>query len=258
MAGPLVQAIRGGAILELRLDRPPAHAISRSLLDELRARLDELERDPPGAVVLSATGGRFFSAGLDLVELQDAGRAVLEEFLRDLEDAYLRLFRLPVPVVAAINGHAVAGGALLALTADRRIAARGQHVLGLTEVHAGLPLPSALFELARASIGPRHASEVFLEGRAYPPEEAVAVGLAHELVDAASLAAAAHSAAERLAGIAPAAFCRMKELLHAPAEAAIASKLGDGAFLDAWFSEDCRRARAALLDRLGKRKDAAK
>jgi len=78
---------------------------------------------------------------------------------------YLRLFRLPLPVVAAVNGHAIAGGAILALCCDRRIVARGERLFGLNEVQVGLPLPGALFEIVRAALGPAHTPEALLEGR---------------------------------------------------------------------------------------------
>jgi enoyl-CoA hydratase len=246
----LISSTTKGPVRCLRLEHPPAHAFSRRLVADLRGALAELERDPPGALVLSASGGRFFSAGLDLVELCDLARPALEEFLAGFLAALLGLFRLPFPVVAAVNGHAIAGGAILALTADRRLLARGDHLFGLNEVQVGLPLPAPLFEIVLLACGRRRASEVLLEGRNLAVDEALAAGLVHEIVPPEALEKRAEDVAGKLASVPRSAYRRMKELLHAEAEARIAALAPRDPFLDIWFEPETRAALTAVRDRL--------
>ncbi len=245
----------GEAIAVLRLDRPPAHAISRGFLVEIRGALDGIDRDPPRALLLAAAGERFFSAGLDLLDLFDLDRPAIEAFSRDLIDFYLRLFRLPFPVVAAVNGHAIAGGIILALTADRRILARGDHLLGLNEAQVGLALPGPLFEVVRSVLGGAAASEALLEGNNYGAADAVRVGFVHEVVEKSELETHALQAAERMARVPPRAFARMKFLLHAEAEERIHRIAHDAdPFVDLWFDPATREAMGKAREKLTARK----
>jgi enoyl-CoA hydratase len=247
---PAIHTTRRGETLVLTLENPPAQALSRRLIAELDATLGELESRPPRALVVIGAGERFFSAGLDLLELHELERPALEPVIGGLESALLRLFRLPLPVVAAVNGHAIAGGAILALAADRRLIARGEHLFGLNEVQVGLPLPGALFEIVKAAVGARDASGALLEGRNHSVEEALAIGLAHEAVEPAALLERALGAAEKLGRIPRRAYARMKELLHAEAEARIEGWRRDDPFLDIWFEKETREAMAAARARL--------
>ena len=116
--------------------------------------------------------GNVFSAGVDLFKVLDGGGAYLDTFLPALHDALLRLFSLPRPVVAAINGHAIAGGCVLACTTDLRVMAEGDARIGMPEVRVGVPFPAAIFEFVRAAVGPRWLSEIVYLGRTYTPEAA--------------------------------------------------------------------------------------
>jgi len=245
----------GQAVAVLRLDRPPAHAISRGLLAELLGALERIDRDPPRALVLAATGEKFFSAGLDLLDLFDLDRPALETFARELNDFFLRLFRLPFPVVAAVSGHAIAGGLILSLTADRRILARGEHLLGLNEGQVGLALPGPLFEVVRSALGGAAASEALLEGKNYAAADAMRVGFVHEMVERTELETQAIRAAERMARVPARAFARMKTLLHGDAEARI-QRTGETTdpFLDIWFDPATREAMERARDKLLARK----
>ncbi|MBI4605187.1 MAG: enoyl-CoA hydratase/isomerase family protein [Planctomycetes bacterium] len=251
----MIEHTTSGPVGVLRLDNPPAHALSGALIAELEERLRALERDPPGALVLTASGGRFFSAGLDLTEVDRLERPAFEAFLDRFIGAVLWLFRFPRPVVAAVNGHAVAGGAILALAAERRIAARGPALFGLNEVQVGVPLPGPLFEVVRSALGAAQAAEVLLEGRNLDVDGALRAGFANEAVEPADLERRAVALAAKLERIPRAAYGRMKALLRAEAEERIARAARDDPFVDIWFSPEARRAReaacAALLAKKG-------
>jgi len=220
------------------------------VIAELAEALGPLERDPPRALVIAGSDRRGAVFGLDLLDVFDLDRAALERLSRDLVEVNLRLFRFPAPVVAAVNGHAIAGGAILALTADRRIQARGDLLFGLNEVQVGLPLPGPLFEVVRAAVGAPQAAEALLEGRNYRGEEALRVGFAHELVERAELEARALDAARRMGRLPRRAFRRMKEMLHAGVEEAIHRSRAADPFADIWFDPETRAAMAAAREKL--------
>src|SRR5437870_2191067 len=98
---PLLQTSERGGIFSLCLDNPPAHALSRRLVTEMESALSSLEKAEPRALILTASGDRFFSAGLDLIELYELKRPAIEAFSRQFLEIFLRVFRFPVPVVAA-------------------------------------------------------------------------------------------------------------------------------------------------------------
>src|SRR5262245_43000605 len=101
------------------MSMPRGNAINFAFIEALNGALDQAERDAPGALVMVGSG-RTFGAGLDLVEAYDYDRATLAKFVDAFDDLFLRVFALPVPVVAAMNGHAIAGGCVLAMAADWR------------------------------------------------------------------------------------------------------------------------------------------
>lgn len=247
---PLVELLPSDGIVVLTLRNPPANALKRALLGELAALLDELDREKPRAVVISGGDGRFFSAGLDLVELPDLEPDAVKTLGSLLNGTLLRLFRLPCPVLAAVNGHAIAGGAILALTAQHRIGVRGKALFGLNEVQVGLPLPATLFEIVRSQIGEAHLARVVLAGHNHSVEEALTVGLLQEVVEPTELLERTVSLARKLAGVPRNAHARMKELLRARAEERIRNAPVDDEFFRIWFEPETRQALRAARERL--------
>jgi enoyl-CoA hydratase len=126
---------------------------------------------------------RFFSSGLDLIELSELGRGRLLAFLDRLQGLMATLYVWNRPVIAALNGHCIAGGTLLALCADWRILGRGDWKLGLNEINLGLPLPQAGLEIARAQLTPHAWAEVVYGGELHGPEDALRLGLTDQLVE---------------------------------------------------------------------------
>src|SRR5437867_2184148 len=126
---------RQGPLAVLTLDRPPANALNRDFFVELCTTLPALRASDVHGVVVTGTG-RFFSAGLDLFEILTYQGAEASAFMARFDDGFTGLFALEKPVVAAVNGHAIAGGAVLAATADFRLAAEGDGRIGLTEIQA--------------------------------------------------------------------------------------------------------------------------
>src|SRR4051794_27933939 len=133
----------GVALLSLSAGK--ANAMSAELLDILDAMFSRLEASDARAAVLTGYD-RFFSAGLALPTLIDLDRPAMKRFIERFNVVMMRLFAQPRPVVAAINGHAIAGGCVLALQCDWRIMAEGDFKIGLNEVQLGIGLPSVVIE----------------------------------------------------------------------------------------------------------------
>jgi len=247
-----VKIERQGRIALLRLEAGKANAINDAFLGDLEGLLEEVTRSGSGAVVMTGYE-RFFSAGLDLRSLLAMDRATLGSFVERFHGVFVRFFSHPQPVVAAINGHAIAGGCVLALQADHRLMAAGEARIGLTEVQLGVGLPSAALEAARYHLSPAAFQEVTLEGRLYDPEGARAIGLVHEVVPLDSLESRALEVADRLAKPSPEGFAQVKAGVRRPAlEALAASGRADvDAWLDTWFSDGAQARLQEAVASLG-------
>ena len=222
----------------LRLAGPRGNAMGPALVSDLSSALRIVGSDSSvRAVLLSSAHPKLFCPGLELVALSEATRAEMGEFMVDFATLLTDLFALKKPVVAAVNGAAVAGGCLLALTADWRIAKRGA-LMGLNEVKIGVPLPWSAVMLLRTAAPAYAQSAVALLGRNFEGEAAATAGLVHEVVDAEAFDS---TVSERLAEFAekdPFAFGVTKGYLRGATVAAMRDRetaLLDE-FLDGWFS----------------------
>ncbi|MEV4144356.1 enoyl-CoA hydratase/isomerase family protein [Amycolatopsis sp. NPDC049691] len=162
----------------LRIDHGKANTLDTSSCRELVLRLEEAV--DARAVVLTGTG-RIFSAGVDLKRLHDGGASYVSEFLPLLSDALLAVFGCPRPVVAALNGPAIAGGAVLAAACDHRVLGAG--TIGVTELLVGVPFPLAALEILRCAYGTAPLPSLTYSGSTYGGEDALARGLVDELAD---------------------------------------------------------------------------
>lgn len=242
-----------GALATLRLSRIHGNAINEELVEDLGAACREAAADPRIRGVLLAGAGKLFSPGLDLQDLFDLGRPAMERFLDRFSAVVLALYEFPKPLVARIHGHAVAGGCVLALTADWRVLGEGAMV-GLNELRVGLPFPHGVATILREAVPAPRIAEVALFGRNYRGEEAAAVGLVHEVRPAAALDAHCRARLEELAGKDPRAFAVGKRYLRASTVERIRaheSRLAHE-FLDSWFSAETReRLRTVVAELRG-------
>ena len=243
-----------GRLAVLTMRNGKANAIGPAFLDRLSSQLDALAASGAGALVLTGEG-RAFSAGLDLPAVAALDHPALERFIQRFSEVMLRVFTLPLPVVAAVNGHAIAGGCVLALQADVRIAAAGDARIGLNEVQLGLGLPAMVLETLRCQVPPSSLGPVALEGRLLAPEEALALGLVDAVVPADRLLDEARSRAASLAALPAPAFRGIKESLRAPAiDAVRRSGTGDARrWVETAFSEAARERLGEVVARLSRK-----
>ncbi len=217
----------------LRLDRPPANAVDLSLARELEQSLGELEGSNARALVLTGTGD-FFSAGLDLKEVPrysaDDQRAMIIALGRAVE----LLYGLPIPTVAAVNGHAVAAGTLFTLACDYRIGPEGDFRFGLTGTKVGIPYPVAAQAVIEAELAPANLRTMILTAAVFGPDEARDRGVVDELRPQASVLERGIEMANQMAGFPSHSFTAIKRQLRSRALAVIhrANEEGDDPFLE--------------------------
>lgn len=224
----------GGRVALLRLAHGPVNALDIELCRELTEQLSAA--DEVGAVVLTGTGGAF-SAGVDLRRLLDGGPAHVREFVPALVTLLRVAFTVPKPVVAAVNGHAIAGGGLLAAAADVAIMADGPGRIGVPEVRVGVPLPRMALEILRHRLGDVGARRVVFGAVNYLPADALVLGLVDEVVESGGVLDRAVDVAERLLADIPSdAFALTKAQLRRDGLAR-ARAVDESDVLDIW----CRR-----------------
>src|ERR1022692_2733409 len=173
-------------IAVMTLAHGKANALDLEFCETLAGRFMELRKSDAKAVVLTGQG-KIFSAGVDLIRLSEGGADYIRKFLPALHKLYDTVFYHPKPVVAAINGHAIAGGCVLACCADRRIMAREGGRIGVTEMLVGVPFPALAFEIVRFAVPPRYLSEFILSGATYATDAALQRGWIDEIAESGEL-----------------------------------------------------------------------
>src|SRR6186713_1147523 len=165
-------------VCELIIEGPGRNALGTAVMQRLLTGL----RDGGGRPLLLRGAGDTFSAGLDLKEVAGLEAPAMERYLLLLDDLIDALYCYSGPTVAAVNGHAIAGGCVLALCCDLRVMADDPKLrIGLNEVALGLEFPPKILALARRRLPPRWLERVVLEAGLHEPAAALALGLVDEL-----------------------------------------------------------------------------
>ena len=242
-----------GSVAEIRMDRPPVNAMNLEFINELHKAHVGLCADDAKAIVISGKEG-LFSAGLDVPELLDQSRAQVVEFWESFFALMNALATSPVPVLAAITGHAPAGGAVLSLHCDYRIAARGDFKIGLNEVRVGLPVPPNILFMLESIVGARQAMLLAASGTMLSPEKALELGLVDELAEPDEVVNAAVSWAGQLLALPPTAMNTTR--LAAKAGVIERAQLNAGyaaTATDYWFSSETQTMMRKLVEDLGRK-----
>jgi enoyl-CoA hydratase len=196
-------------VAQITLDDGKVNAMTFAFFQALGAALDRAERERPGAVVITGRAG-YFSAGLNLKVLPSLPAHDLRATMLAFGRTMLRVFTFPIPTLAAVSGHAIAGGAMLMFACDLRYVAEGPFRIHLNEVAIGLPLPTWALVLAQSAVPPRWHTEAILHARMYSPEEALERGIVDRIVPPDRLVAQARAAATPLAALDQAAYATSK------------------------------------------------
>jgi len=226
----------------ITLNRGKVNALNYELLSELDECLNELESDPAArALVLTGTG-KFFTFGLDIPELFPYSKDEFAEFLTKFTNLYTRVFLYPRPVIAALNGHTIAGGCMIATACDYRLMVAGKAKISLNEITFGSSVFAGSVEMLRTCVGNRNAHAILYSGAMLTAEEALDLGLIDQKTTEANLRDDANRVALDFASRDRHAFASIKGLLRKPIadewkhreQASIAE------FVDIWYSESTR------------------
>ena len=236
-------------IAVVTLTHPPINAMHADLLEELAALFEGLATDRTVRAAVIAAEGPAFSAGLDLKTVPALDRLGQRRLVDALNDSFGTLYGWPKPLVAAVNGHAIAGGLILALCADWRIVADVPMQVGLAEVRVGVTYPVAALEVARSELSSFAARRLILLGETLDAARAETLAVFDERVSAAALRQRAIAQAQRYAALPPLAFATTKRELRAAQLARIAAARAGHAEprLTAWLGEEMRRASDAVM-----------
>ena len=216
----------------LAADRPPANAMDVTLLNEVVAAVDTLSKDPPPAVVLQGRPG-FFSAGADLKAVPTYGPEEQRAAVAGINGMALGVYSLPCPVVGAITGHAIAGGMVLALCTDVRIASReGRY--GLTEVKVGVPYPQAAIGVVRAELPPNAARLLALGNQLVDAQTCLNYGAFDEVVEPDAVVPRAMEVAKELAAMPAHVYARTKAELRGATIVRLREAVKDDPLLGRW------------------------
>ena len=229
-----------------------ANAIDEPLMAALEVELDRLVAAGAPALVLASAHASVFCPGLDLKKLDGQPRAAVRAVIVRYLALLRRLATYPGPVVAALAGHAIGGGCLLAMACDRRVMARARARLGLSEINLGIPVPAGAVAMLLALFPTRSVEQLVLEGDGLGGERALELGLVERLGDAGAVLEDACRLAAHLGSRPAAAFTAAKAFLRHGLGEAMAER--DGAeierFLDRWFDPDTQDRIGAMISQM--------
>jgi enoyl-CoA hydratase len=231
-----------GRVAVLQMTHGKANAMDLEFCRALAAQVDGCQQSSAGALVITGQG-RMFSAGVDLPRLVAGGAAYVREFLPAMNHAFDALFAFSKPLVVAINGHAIAGGCVMACCGDYRVMAREPGRIGIPELLVGVPFPLVPLEIVRFATPPQHLQTLIYRGLTVGADEALRYGLIDAVAEPDRVLDEAVEIADRLAAVPFETFHLTKRLLR---EVAI-RRMREGGPLDAvvqdaWAGETVQAA----------------
>ncbi len=247
----MIQVEMREGVATISLARSATNPLSAELIAELRDTFRAAGSDSAiKSILLTSKEDKFLSIGFDIPALYPLDREGMQRFFRLFNEVSLEIFALPKPTVAAIMGHAVAGGCILALLCDRRFIAGGRTLMGLNEVKLGVPVPCIADRIVRDLVGTRGAREILEEGEFYPADRLLEFGLVDRVLAADDLREGAWAEAARLGALPAAAFAAIKGERTRTIAAYVATRQAEmeSTFLDGWFSPDARMQLKAAME----------
>lgn len=241
-----------GQVATITLNRPEKrNAISPEMITDLFAALDEAAAGPSLVVILTGAG-QAFCAGMDIEGLKGLALQLPQDHLEDshrMAAMFRRLYSFPKPIIAAVNGAAIAGGCGIAMLADFTLASR-ESKFGFTEVKIGF-IPALVYVFLRRQVGDKQARDLLLTGKIIDAAEAFRIGLLTEVVPAERLMNRAHEIASSLLAASPTSVLRTKKLLflteHAQLDAELDFAIQENASIRS--TEDFREGVASFLEK---------
>lgn len=240
----MVSTEQHGTVAVVTLGRGVTNALNHDLLNEFTRVLRGLRQDENvRGLVLTSSNHKFFSIGFDIPHLLELARADFADFYHTFNRLSLELYALPKPTVAAITGHAIAGGCILALCCDYRYIGAGKKLMGLNEIKLGVPVPYPVDCILRRLVGDRAARDVMESGDFYDPEQSRCIGMVDGVLPVDEVLSASVEKAETLGRMPSDAFAVIKRNRVEGVEETVRSRLieKERAFIECWFAHDAQR-----------------
>jgi enoyl-CoA hydratase/carnithine racemase len=245
-----IQVEHHGKVVLVKLNRPVTNALDLQLVQELGEALHRVKHDSDvHGIVLGSSNEKFLSIGFDIPQLFELPRQDFTFFYRTFNRVSVDLYTLPKPTVAAITGHAIAGGCILALCCDYRFIAKGRKLMGLNEIKLGVPVPYPADCILRQIVGVRLARQIMESGEFYQSEELCHKGVVDQVLPLEQVVPKSIEKAGSLGALPQAPFAMIKGNRVEMVEAQILTHLEEKErfFIECWYSDEGReRLREAM------------
>ena len=226
-------------IATVTLSRGKVNALNEPMVEEITKSFEDLETDNQVKSIIFTASGKFFSFGFDVPEFLSYPKKDFIRYLEKFTTLYTSLFCFPKPVLAALNGHTIAGGCMLATACDFRLMVTGKARIALNEITFGAPVPVGALEMLKYCAGSRNAQAIVYSGAMYSAEEAFQLGLVDQVSSEDALAEDARKIALEFSQKDSSAFRSIKHLLRQPVAEQMIQREKDAIleFVDIWYSE---------------------
>ena len=235
-----IKTQNNNGIVSLIIERGKVNAINDQVVEKMHNTLIDLKKKSDVKAVIISGQGKFFSFGFDIPEFLSYSKQKFTDYLIKFTELYTYMFLYPKPIIAAINGHAVAGGCMLASACDKRVMVSGKAKISLNEISFGSSVFAGSTEMMRFCVGSKNTEEILYSGKMYSAEEAKVLGLIDEITSENELMNVATTIALELSGKSAPAFADIKLLLRRSVADEMRSKELDSIkrFVDIWYSEN--------------------
>ncbi len=247
-----IEFATSGHVAIVKLSRQITNAINLELIDEISDCVNAAKDDTKlSGLVLTSANEKFFSIGFDIPGLIKLEESDFREFYQAFNRVCIELYTFPKPVIAAITGHAVAGGCILTICCDYRFIAEGKKLMGLNEIKLGVPLPYPADRILRQIVDDRSARRILDTGDFFPPEETLSMGLVDDVMPLDKVMPASIDKVKSIASLSLDAFRMIKQNRTEKVASQILAGLveKEKTFIDLWYTRETREKLRAALDK---------
>jgi enoyl-CoA hydratase/carnithine racemase len=234
-----VAVVKDGEIATVALNRGRVNALNEHMVEELTETFQGLEKDETVKAVILTGSGRFFSFGFDIPEFLDYSKDEFISYLEKFTHLYTFLFQFPKPIVAALNGHTIAGGCMLATACDYRLMVGGKAKISLNEITFGSSVFAGSVEMLKSCVGHRNAEVILYTGSMYSAEEACQLRLVDQVSTVSALAEDTRKVAQEFTQKDSMAFRSIKTILRRSVAETMIQRERESILevVDIWYSE---------------------
>ncbi|MBU7010224.1 MAG: enoyl-CoA hydratase/isomerase family protein [Theionarchaea archaeon] len=240
-----------GHVAIVTLTHGITNPINLQLVTELKESLQKVKNSHARSIVLTSSNNKFFSIGLDIPSLYTLSEENFTHFYKAFNRACVDLYTFPLPTIAAITGHAVAGGCILAMCCDYRFISGGHKLMGLNELKLGVPIPYPAHCILQHIVGARTARDIMDTGEFYPPEQLLEMGLIDCVLPLKDVLPKSIEKARVLSSLPQKAFAMTKYNRIEKVKAQIFAQLAEKEqhFVECWFSDEARAQLKAAMEK---------